>query len=122
MGYFAFKTSDTHKSFIPTWWYPRALLYSKLKKKALLKATLLTPNNEKFTGTYDGYGRVINDKVAVDIFAAAMAPTIDDAILNRKHWKNKFFENYEGNLGKIRIVENPLLNYDDVEHSEQCPQ
>ena len=74
MGCFAYKTSDTNKTFV------HAEYGDDIGVPTCFTATMLLPCGEKFTGTYDGYGRVVNDQGTLDIFAGAMASSLQEAL------------------------------------------
>lgn len=102
MGFFAFKTADTGKNFVSQ--------AGDEIPNGVFKATLITPNNERFTGTYDGYGTLADDKGnKVDVFAAVSTPFLVRAIAESHALdtplRNSFFGNYEENRKLIKIVE-----------------
>jgi len=114
MGLFAYKTSDTKKTFI-------CQLYGEHLRNTCLTATLLLPNGEKFTGTYDGYGRIENKKgQSIDIFNAIMSENLQEALSNDDVMRDSFFKDFESNSKLIKLVENQKLKYDDVASSEDC--
>jgi hypothetical protein len=119
MGFFAFKTSDTNKTFISKWG-------ENLGVDVINVATILLPNGEKFTGIYDGYGRITNtENQTIDIFSAIVSSvqeSIDDEKTEKKSLRQSFFidEDYEKNCEKIKIVENSELNFNDVPASQDC--
>lgn len=119
MGFFAYKTSDTGKTFVSDYANGKNLGVVTIKV-----ATILLPNGEKFTGTYDGYGKMTNKKnQKIDIFSAVMGgieASIADEKTSDNPLRKKFFEDDEGNSKKIKIVENPKLTFNKVKASKSC--
>lgn len=115
MGFSAYKTSDTNKTFVNKVWG------RNVRVPKIHRATLLMPCGEKVTGEWDGYGRIVmDDDREVDIYAAASALSLEDAIENNENLRKFFFEDFDNRIKKIKIVENPELNYEDVEPSKSC--
>lgn len=119
MGFFAYKTSDTGKTFVSGHADDRDLRVETTKV-----ATILLPNGEKFTGTYDGYGHMTNtNNQTIDIFSAVMGgieASIADEKTKETLLREKFFHDFDGNSENIKIVENPNLTFTNVKASDQC--
>lgn len=119
MGFFAYRTSDTDKTFCA----PE--FASGIGRPACVVATLLLPNGEKFTGEYDGYGRITDKNgLTIDIFSAIMSNIAQSsrecAKTSQGEIRDSFFKNFEGNSRLLKIVEDSDLNFDDVPSSLSC--
>jgi hypothetical protein len=110
MGMFTYVTADSGKTLVLRQYH------EKLNCPTITRATLLLPCGEKVTGHYDGYGRIDG----VDIFAAVMATSLEEARNDDDTLREKFFAYFKKNSLKIKIVENSDLEYDDVSFSVSC--
>ena len=117
MGCFAYKTSDTNKTFV------NEDFGSDIGITVCFKATQLLPCGEKFTGKYDGYGSIINDQgKTLDIFAGAMASNLQEALDDNSadRLRDDFFDDFYENHKLLKIVEDDSLGFDEIEPSESC--
>lgn len=117
MGCFAYRTSDTDRTFV------NEDFGSNIGRPICTVATQLLPCGEKFTGIYDGYGRIENEKGEVlDIFAGCMARNLQEALNDNDadSLRDDFFGDFYGNHKLLKIVEDEDLEFEDVEPSESC--
>ena len=110
MGLFSFKCAKTGVS-IPV---PDAGIDVNFSE-----VVLITPNNSKFEGEYDGYGRVDG----FDIFVEVIRDLHFDKNECEDNLRSKFFENFKENEKLIKIVRKDVYegeNYEDLDYSPNC--
>lgn len=120
MGFFSFEGSKSKVS-IPAYGYNGT-------HKKYSEVVLITPDDRKIEGVYDGYGHIIdeeNDK-EYDIFDEIMW----DLLLlrgndpeSKDELRKLFFEDYDENIKLVKIVRQDYYDgewYDQLETSEGC--
>ncbi|MFW6029074.1 MAG: hypothetical protein ACOCRO_02340 [Halanaerobiales bacterium] len=111
MGFFSYKCSVSEESIPAYGFFEIADKYSEV--------VLVTPNNRKIFGYYDGYGRVVNKEGEFDIFEEVVRDLYPET--PEDDLRNKYFD---GNHDKyIKIVRQDHYDGEDfvqLATSEDC--
>lgn len=115
MGFFSWKTSDTHES-----------ISNSASNRGALPVYLLCPHNNEviYEACYDGYG-VFGGHDAYALLARWNSPELccgDDDVDREIGISLECSDEYPSNVKyPLKFVEDDSLSYDDVDASEQCP-
>jgi len=118
MGMFSWRTSDTNKTLIASFISAR-----NIGRPTARLATLLHPNGvDKFKGSYDGYGNLVNTKgQSIFILGAVNAPSIKEYLETPNYYDDNAFLNFEKTQGLVKLVEKQRFCFEDLPPSLDCP-
>jgi len=114
MGLFSYECSKSEVS-IPA--------YSQVDvDKKYSEVVLVTPNNRKIKGVYDGYGHIIDEKSdeEYDIFEEIIRDKYPET---EKDLRDLFFENFNENSKLVKLVRKDQYNketFNELKTSNDC--